>query len=417
MTRTIAVAATLVATVLAPAAQARKFFGGVVPDGTAAAGAIGFPNARAADLPYEGGPVLHANRTHLIFWQPQGSGLSFDPGYESLIETFLGDVSADSHRPTNVYGLTGQYTDTHGPAVYDSSYGGAIVADDPLPANGCIEPIGPPAGDGPGWHDCLDDEQMQAEITHVVDSNRLPETTRDVYLLVLPYGFGNCEFSGPTDCALGGTASGGYCGYHSATPAGLPYAVIPYNALPGHCQSDKPRPNSSPADPAISTVSHEHNEMITDPLGNGWIDTSFDEDGDLCLTSFGPALGGSGPTAYNEVLAGHHYYLQEEWSNEDGSCQARDESDPVWFRSTVVRSKGGTRTGFAAHAIDPDGSIAAYDWSFGDHRAGRGRRTWHVFRRGGAFRVVLRVTDRAGNWAFYGRTLRITTAPGAANGR
>ena len=51
----------------------------------------------------------------MIFWAPAGSGLAFDPGYESLIETFLIDVAADSHRTTNVYGLSGQYTDGGGP--------------------------------------------------------------------------------------------------------------------------------------------------------------------------------------------------------------------------------------------------------------------------------------------------------------
>ena len=91
--------------------------------------------------------MLHSNRTHVIFWEPAGSGLSFDPGYESLIETFLIDVAADSHRTTNVYGLSGQYRDSDGPAAYDSTYGGAVLANDPLPPNGCTEPpTGPPGG-------------------------------------------------------------------------------------------------------------------------------------------------------------------------------------------------------------------------------------------------------------------------------
>ena len=56
------------------------------------------------------------------------------------------------------------------------------------------------------------------------------------------------------------------------TPIGLLYAVIPYNAVPGHCQSDNPRPNSSTADPALSTLSHEHIETVTDPDGDAWTD-------------------------------------------------------------------------------------------------------------------------------------------------
>ena len=113
---------------LAPAADAKKFFGGVVPDVGAGGRVHAQPLAHAANLPYGGGPVLHSNRTHVIFWQPAGSGLSYEAGYMSTIDTFLADVAADSHKPTNPYGLSGQYTDSRGPAAYNSSFAGAIRA-------------------------------------------------------------------------------------------------------------------------------------------------------------------------------------------------------------------------------------------------------------------------------------------------
>ena len=220
----------------------------------------------------------------MIFWAPAGSGLGYDPGYQSLVEGFLANVAADSHRPTNVYGLSGQYPDSAGPAAYASTYGGAVTATDPLPANGCTEPLPPPLGTGPGWNVCFTDAQLQAEIAHVVGVDRLPMTGHDIYFLVTPNGMGSCEGSGPDNCALGGDADGSYCGYHSSDPEGaLLYAVIPYNAVAGHCQSGNPRPNGSTADPAISTISHEHNEVVTDPLGNAWIDGSGNENGDKCL--------------------------------------------------------------------------------------------------------------------------------------
>jgi len=60
-----------------------------------------------------------------------------------------GAVAADSRKPTNVSSLTGQFADADGPAAYDSTYAGAVVATDPLSANGCLEPPAPPALDGP----------------------------------------------------------------------------------------------------------------------------------------------------------------------------------------------------------------------------------------------------------------------------
>jgi hypothetical protein len=391
---------------LAPGAEAKKWFGGVVRDVPGGRHVRAQPLARAANLPYNGGPVLHSNRTHVIYWQPSGSGLSYDAGYTSLVGTFLSDVAADSHRPTNPYGLSGQYRDSRGPAAYRSSFGGAVVATDPLPGNGCAEPLAPPLGTGPGWSRCLNDQQLENELGHVVRTDRLPRSTRDIYFLVTPNGLGSCEFAGPDNCALGGATSGSYCGYHSETPDGLLYAVIPYNALHGHCQSTNPRPNSSTADPTLSTMSHEHNEMVTDPLGNAWIDSSSSEDGDLCISTFGSAVGGSGSGAWNEVIHRHRYYLQEEWSNANGSCQQRAESDRLSF-SAPAHARAGARSSFTAHGSAPQARLESYAWWFGDGRTGHGRRPSHVFKHRGSYRVVLRATDSWANWTLSARTVRV----------
>jgi PKD domain len=402
----VAVAAMLL---VCAAAQARPR-GGLVPDRGAHVARIGRAHdAHVADLPYGGGPVLHWNRTHVIFWQPTGSGLTFDPGYQSLIVTFLRNVAAASRNPSNVYGLTGQYRDGRGAANYASEYGGSVLDTDPLPANGCQEP---PAT-GPGWKVCLTDAQLQREIEHVVRVNRMATGPNDVYFLVTPDGLGDCSDSASSSCALGGDANG-YCAYHSQTNDGLVlYAVIPYNAVPGHCQSDNPRPNDSTADPALSTISHEQSEMITDPSGNAWIDPETgNEVGDICLTSFGPAIGGSGATAWNEEIDGGRYYLQEEWSNADGACEPRAKPDALSFGTAVAPDRRGGLA-FAARARAGHGSIVFYQWFFGDRGSGRGRRTTHLFGRAGSYRVVLRTTDSWGNWAFYARTVLVSADRGA----
>ncbi|HLY49637.1 MAG TPA: PKD domain-containing protein [Solirubrobacteraceae bacterium] len=392
--------------VLSSSAQARAL-GGLIPDQGAHRARVGhIVLARDAGLPYGGGPVLHRNRTHVIFWAPSGSGLSFDPGYESLIETFLANVAAASRSPGSVYGLSGQYRDAQGPAAYASTYGGAVTVTDPLPSSGCTEP---PAT-GPGWRYCLTDHQLQREIERAVRADRLPTGPTDVYFLVTPNGLGDCSDSASTSCALGGDANG-YCAYHSQSDDGLVlYAVIPYNAVPGHCQSDNPRPNGSTADPALSTISHEQSEMITDPAGNAWIDPrTGNEDGDLCLTSFGPTLGGSGAAAWNEEINGGHYYLQEEWSNADGGCEARAKPDSVSFGSAPATGAAGTLA-FTAHTRAPHGKIAAFQWFFGDHHTGRGHRVTHRFAGVGTYRVILRTTDSWGNWGFYARTVVVSAA-------
>jgi hypothetical protein len=404
-------AAALALLAVSPTLAQAKFFGGAVPDvpggaaATAATAAGPVTQAHVAEqsdtLPYNGGRVLHSNRTHVIFWDPDGSGLAFDPGYQTLIETFLTDVAADSHRTTNVYSLSGQYTDGTGRAAYDSTYGGSVVATDPLPANGCTEP----AMTGPGWTVCLTDAQLETEIEHVVATDNLPATNHDIYFLVTPSGLGSCTDASSSSCALGGRA-GGYCGYHSNTAGEILYAVIPYNGVPGHCQSTNPRPNSSTADPTISTISHEQNETVTDPYGDAWIDTSGEEMADLCLTSFGPRIGGSSAKAWNEAIHGGHFFLQEEWSDADGGCESRAKSDALSFGLT--RAAGRARTvSLLARGSDPDGRLVNFQWVFGDDRAGGGRRVSHTFSVPGTYRVMLRSTDSWGNWAFASRTVRI----------
>jgi PKD domain len=389
---------------LAPSAAMAHRIAGIARDVRSGAQIQVHAASHRAKLPYGGGPVLHSNRTHVIFWSPPELP-PFDPGYQALIETFLTDVAADSHKTTNVYGLSGQYTDGSGPAAYDSTYGGAVTATDPLPSNGCTEPP-----TGPMWTVCLSDAQLEIEIERVIGADHLPTGNRDVYFLVTPNGFGSCTDASSSSCALGGSASG-YCGYHSETPDGILYAVIPYNAVVGHCQSNNPRPNSSPADPTISTISHEHNEMVTDPDGDAWIDGRGNEDGDLCLTSFGPDLAGAGgsgspSTPWNEAVHGGHFYLQEEWSNADSGCEPRARPDALSFAERRIPGRGRSLS-FIARGSQPDGHMVAFDWFFGDGRAGFGRRVAHTFPDRGSYRVMLRSTDSWGNWAFAGRTVRV----------
>ncbi len=393
------------ATFAVPSAQAKTPWS-IVPDiptgGHVHASAV----AHAANLPFNGGTVLHSNRTHLIFWQP--AGLPFDKGYIRLVERFMRRVASDSHKTTNVYSLSGQYTDGGGAAAYASTYGGAIVDSDPLPANGCAEP--PLRDGGPGWPVCLLDAQLETELGDVINRDHLPTTGRDIYFLLTPNRFGDCEDTSPSDgCALGGPDNNGYCGYHASTQSNIVYAVIPYNALPGHCQSDNPRPNHATADPALSSLSHEHNEMVTDPYGDGWIDGDNQEDGDLCIENDGPSLGGSGSGQWDEVIGGGHYYLQEEWSNATGRCEPRARPDWASF-ALAGGAAAGRPVSFTAHTSDADGWVYGFAWAFGDGVSGHGKRPAHVYANGGRYRVTLRTTDSWGLWAYGTRAIQVGAA-------
>ncbi len=371
---------------------------------TAPAAALGA--ASPPGISYQGGPVLHANRTYLIFWSPSNHRkLSFDPGYMALMQRFLGDVARGSRSTASTYGITGQYRDSRGPAAYASTYGGHVLDTHPAPASGCSEP---PAPTGPGWPVCLTDSQLQHELSRVIAAHHLPTQPDDIYFLVTPDGFGDCQAAGPSDCALGGF-DGGYCGYHSVAATGFLYAVIPYNAISGHCRSSDPRPNGSTADPALSTISHEQAETITDPYGNAWVDSDGSEIADLCVNTYGPTLGGRGSARWNEQIGGHHYWLQKLYSRLTGGCAARPRPDTAAIR-TPQRIVARRPARLIAHANQPGGKMVAFNWNFGDRHGGRGPRPVHTYARPGVYRVYLRVTDSAGNWAYAKRTVYVRRA-------
>ena len=90
--------------------------------------------------------------------------------------------------------------------------------------------------------------------------------------------------------------------------------------VPSACSSGR-FPNGDDADPTINVVSHEHQETITDANGSAWYDRQGYENADKCAWKFGTALGtAANGQAYNQVIAGNLYYLQQDWSNKTSSC-------------------------------------------------------------------------------------------------
>jgi hypothetical protein len=86
------------------------------------------------------------------------------------------------------------------------------------------------------------------------------------------------------------------------------------------CGSGQYPINDPAADSTVNVTSHEANETITDALGNAWYDRIGYETGDKCAWNFGGALGSNGSGQYNQVINGHDYYMQGEWSNHSSGC-------------------------------------------------------------------------------------------------
>jgi hypothetical protein len=258
-------------------------------------------------LRYHSGPVMHTNQTYAIYWVPAGYSVSSD--YRSLIDRFLGDVAADSGKTSNVYSSDTQYTDSGGKAAYSSTFGGSVIDTNPYPASGCTDKVTQTTV-------CLSDAQIQAEVKRVAAAQGWGNGPTKLFFMFTAKNVGSCADA--SSCAFSQ-----YCAYHSWIGSGSTetlYANQPYtDTVPSACDA-APHPNGSEADPTINVVSHEHNEAVTDPNGNAWYDLLGYENGDKCAWNFGTSIGSTSSGAYNQLINGHPYMLQQEYSNARSGC-------------------------------------------------------------------------------------------------
>lgn len=266
------------------------------------------PDVTTNNLMYHGGPVMRTNKTYAIYWVP--SGWSMVSGYRSTINGYFSAVAHASGSNQNVYSTETQYFDSTGPIAYSQTFGGSTTATNPFPPNGC------PIYDG--LRACFTDQQISNEIKQVIASKGWVAGPTHAFFLFLPKNVGTCDG--------GSCAFASFCAYHSWVGTGasqVVYANVPYADTDQAGCSTGQRPNGSDADDTINLASHEHREMIEDPSGNGWYDSVGDEGADKCAWRFGPSLGTTSTGAYNQVIYGHVYYLQEEWTNAHSMCVQR----------------------------------------------------------------------------------------------
>jgi len=304
------------------------------------ADAAGTPFASVANLVYHNGPVMHADTSYAIYWQPPGSTVS--PNYESVLNRFFLDVSAASGSTTNVFAVDTQYFDTSGPITYSTAFGGSYADTTPIPDHCSAEY----AGTGVTVNGCVIDSDIQASVARALAANPSWATGRGTEFFVFtPRNVGSCYDSSSGSCAYTY-----YCAYHSNFFTGggseILYANQPYPdtsgvGAPGACDTGQ-HPNGDWADAAINLVSHEQNETITDPEGSAWYDSSGNEIGDKCAWNFGSSLGATSQGAYNQVINGDFYYPSRSGATPlaraPSSCRPRRLLRRMIFRLVRVRA-------------------------------------------------------------------------------
>ncbi len=323
------------------------------------------------NMDYNGGPVMPSNTDYMVLWSPTGLS-AYPAGYVSGLRTFFTDLAHDSGGHQNVDSVSAQYNDLTGAfARYQTTFGGALVDTDPYPPTEC--PVAAPVSA------CLTDAQIQTELEQFVAARGLKTDLSHEYFLLTPPGVESC-FSNDASTSFGGCSAGepiniaGFCAYHGNTTLSpmLLYANDPFDATNPLCQ-DGNNPNGIADGEINGGLSHEQNESVTDPLPNdAWTNgagaNQGQEVGDQCVGMMGTPLGTAPNGAkYNQVINGHFYWFQEEWSNQTHSCLQRltpTKARPH-ARFTVTAGSGLTLN-FDAHGSSAPGGVAEYVWQFND---------------------------------------------------
>jgi hypothetical protein len=237
---------------------------------------------------------------------------------------------------------------------------------------------------------------MAAEVNSVVAKQGWPHGLGAEYYVVLPPHAGSCfEETGESCFDLE------FCAYHNFTESPTTiYANISYSPgdVLGCGVGEYPNGHSNGnVDDTFSSLTHEANESITDPTLEAWYDEEEFEDGDECRNTpfgedFGAPLGGSVGTLFNQSIAGTHYYVQQEWSNDNEDCAQRvDPATPAIADPGQLVS--GQPASFHSNSSPGAGGIASFSWNFGDGATAGGPNPTHTFQSPGTFTVTLTLRD------------------------
>jgi hypothetical protein len=275
-----------------------------------------------------------------VFWAP--AGYTFPTAYRNIITQYIADVAHDSSTNSNVFGVATQYYQKLGASAQENiSYvvhaGTAIDATESYPSTVGAAACTPSAGQTA----CVTNAALATEVQTLITSRSLTKNDSHLYMVFFPPAVDSCfnpgAASGSNPCS-----SNAFCGYHSAfgtVSAPAIYSSEPYPPLNGCADpfNGPQAPNGNPyADAALSVVSHEASESITDWDG-AWYDSNGYENGDECAYTYGTALGSSGVstdagatgTMYNQLINGHKYYTQDEFSNADLALGRGDVNTPA----------------------------------------------------------------------------------------
>lgn len=233
-----------------------------------------------SNLVYNGGPVQHSPKIYLVFWGWSSSNdTTHDPdGLSSYLINY-----ANAYGGSNLANVQTQYYDNQGNITNPHPMYMGVWYDSSLPPT------------------TYTDSQVASEALKAV--SHFGYSADANYVVVTPHGYTQSGFGSQ------------WCGYHNSTSGSsgpVAYTNLPYTPDAGTGCGEGSVNSPGTLDGTSIVGGHEMSETITDPgAGNGWIDSSGEEDGDKCAWTNLQNV---------SMYGGATFPNQPEWSNASSSC-------------------------------------------------------------------------------------------------
>ena len=246
----------------------------------------GHKTARTNGISYHGGPLILNGVNVYYIWYGNWSGNSAT----TLLTTLAKNIGGSPYFNIN----TTYYNGSSQHVANLVRYGGSTT-------------------DNYSHGTSLSDSSVQAIVSGAISGGKLPMDTDGVYFVLT---------SADVNETTGFCTQ--YCGWHTndanLNGSDIKYAFIGNPArCPSACEAQTTSPNGNAgADGMASIISHELEEATTDPDLNAWYDSRGEENADKCAWTFGQTSKASNGSAYNVVLGGTKFLIQQNWVNASG---------------------------------------------------------------------------------------------------
>ncbi len=262
-----------------------------------------------------GDPVLPANKTYAIYWDPT---YHYHNDWEGVIDEFFHNVNAASGSLASVFAVDSQYTDAANQhAAYASTFMGSYTDTDPYPTGvgNCKDPH-PLEGESyphkePDAITCLTNAQLETELKLFIVDHKLPTGMGTIFYLMTPPGV--------TVCTDGGGAKG-HCSDFVGTVAEIEkdeeeHIATPESYKNSFCSYHADINPGNPANGGPNTILYAAIPWIAGGFGDGHLAPEDRTAGYECQDGgFNPT---SKPIEEKEKVKPHTKKEEEEFAKED----------------------------------------------------------------------------------------------------